>query len=142
MGQPDMHILDYNLTVREQNFQSIINKLLREIPMDFLKWYNTFEKVISYYTGCIAAETLDHLYCLSFPERNYHLYSRPSYKVWKTIAEFIEEGSYIQFEDNDGTVWKWEFSYGGLHVLYKTVLWVDDLANQNRFEEKGGLNEN
>ena len=45
--------------------------------------------------------------------------------MFKAIASFVEDGSYIEMEGEDGEIWRWVFDCGKLYKVRATITFED-----------------
>lgn len=48
-------------------------------------------------------------------------------KIFESIAELIEEGSYLEFMNADGDIWKYSFKHGKLIEDYAEIVYPKDI---------------
>jgi hypothetical protein len=46
--------------------------------------------------------------------------------VWEAIAPVVVSGSYVEFQGEDGALWKWEFRDKKLRTFEGHIAWVAD----------------
>jgi hypothetical protein len=44
--------------------------------------------------------------------------------LWRAVAPFVEDGSYLQMSGEDGTVWRWVFKGGAMTEVHPS--WPDE----------------
>lgn len=45
--------------------------------------------------------------------------------LFKAIAPFVQDGSFIEMRGEDNAMWRWKFSNGKLKEIYPEVIWGD-----------------
>lgn len=43
------------------------------------------------------------------------------------IAPYVEHGSYLEFEGEDGYIWRWVFKHKELYEVSAKIVWEDDV---------------
>lgn len=48
-------------------------------------------------------------------------------EILNSIAPYVEHGSFIEFEGEDGYLWRYVFTHGEMHEVSGKIVWEDDI---------------
>lgn len=48
-------------------------------------------------------------------------------EMFSSIAPYVEHGSFIEFEGEDGYLWRYVFTHGEMHEVSAKIVWEDDI---------------
>ncbi len=57
-------------------------------------------------------------------ERHCEKYREEEFLFWQTVAPVVEGGSFVEFEGEDGQLWRWDFRRGELNESEGHIAWV------------------
>jgi hypothetical protein len=61
--------------------------------------------------------------------------SREDEELYLSLIPFLREGSYMEFCDDRGNLWRWVFSGGDCHKIKPTTLWPGPVAPPTLMQE-------
>lgn len=115
-------VRESELHIRVEDFDEAV-RLLRaasKLPED--KKPCTFDAALN----CIGWQLADHGQQSGWVEVERHCekYREEELLFWQTVAPVVEGGSFVEFEGEDGQLWRWDFRRGKLTESSGSIAWV------------------
>jgi hypothetical protein len=132
---------DAKFSIKRENHTPALNAIKALMSRDELKGggSSTGAKWFSFCNGADVegwnnlAEAMEEMRWQTKLDGEYNIISIDFYgeklgddmHLFSTIAEFVEDGSFIEMRGEDGEQWRWKFSGGKCEEVHATVSWDD-----------------
>jgi hypothetical protein len=128
----DMDLIEQKFRVKKENFEPMLAAIKSQITHSSYSWvspsaYTNSENVLLAFEEWRWSPSIDNdsgdICDLYFDGHKLG----DDDKFFSVIAPYVESGSYICMQGEDGALWKWSFHDGVVEEIEGRIVWDDDL---------------